>query len=258
MYMGAVYWAVQTVTTVGYGNIVPTTISERVVACFVMLGGFVFLDDNLEGCQRFRARQQREHRGEKARPWPFIVEKQKIPRSLIVRINAYYKNEKDDSFGNNLKVNVLMEKPGSDSLRRKLLCRHGAAAIIDAFLRDHNAHLEMFVEFMWPKDVPQTVPRGRHPQHDQRVRRKRLHRVCARDLAARLAAGRKTYSRTPAGAPHEGVQLEKISDASYDSSDDPGAGCLLPPGALINPGVALGFESAACCAPGRTIGKSST
>jgi hypothetical protein len=43
MYIAAMYWAVQTVTTVGYGNVVPTTVSERVIACFVMLlGGFVF------------------------------------------------------------------------------------------------------------------------------------------------------------------------------------------------------------------------
>jgi hypothetical protein len=43
MYIAAMYWAVQTVTTVGYGNVVPTTVSERIIACFVMLlGGFVF------------------------------------------------------------------------------------------------------------------------------------------------------------------------------------------------------------------------
>ena len=102
MYIGAVYWAVQTVTTVGYGNVVPTTISERVVACFVMLlGGFVFSTiiskvasvlepnsgENIEVRRKLALRR--------------FIEEKKIPRSLIVRINTYYKNEKDDSFGNN-------------------------------------------------------------------------------------------------------------------------------------------------------------
>ena len=48
---------------------------------------------------------------------------------------------------------------------------------------------------------------------------------------------------------------EKISDANCDN-DDPGAGCLMPPGALINPGVALGYNRSVLCAD-RTI-KSST
>ena len=41
--MGSLFWAVQTLTTVGYGNVVPQTVSERLLACGVMLmGGFVF------------------------------------------------------------------------------------------------------------------------------------------------------------------------------------------------------------------------
>jgi hypothetical protein len=30
-----------------------------------------------------------------------FIDEKRIPRSLVVRINAYYKNEKDDSYGNN-------------------------------------------------------------------------------------------------------------------------------------------------------------
>ena len=37
------WWAVQTVTTVGYGDIVPTTTSGRAVAAVVMLTGIGFL-----------------------------------------------------------------------------------------------------------------------------------------------------------------------------------------------------------------------
>ena len=37
------WWSVQTVTTVGYGDIVPTTVAGRLVAAVVMLGGLAFL-----------------------------------------------------------------------------------------------------------------------------------------------------------------------------------------------------------------------
>lgn len=37
------WWAVQTVTTVGYGDVVPRTIFGRLVATFVMLSGIAFI-----------------------------------------------------------------------------------------------------------------------------------------------------------------------------------------------------------------------
>ena len=37
------WWAVQTVTTVGYGDLVPTTVAGRLLAAVVMLGGLAFL-----------------------------------------------------------------------------------------------------------------------------------------------------------------------------------------------------------------------
>ena len=37
------WWAIQTVTTVGYGDVVPTSVAGRIVATFVMLGGIGFL-----------------------------------------------------------------------------------------------------------------------------------------------------------------------------------------------------------------------
>jgi voltage-gated potassium channel len=37
------WWAIQTVTTVGYGDVTPAAVSGRIVAVFVMLEGIAFL-----------------------------------------------------------------------------------------------------------------------------------------------------------------------------------------------------------------------
>jgi voltage-gated potassium channel Kch len=37
------WWSVQTVTTVGYGDVVPQSIAGRIVAVLVMLGGIAFI-----------------------------------------------------------------------------------------------------------------------------------------------------------------------------------------------------------------------
>ena len=37
------WWALQTVTTVGYGDIVPTSVAGRIIASFLLLGGLAFL-----------------------------------------------------------------------------------------------------------------------------------------------------------------------------------------------------------------------
>ena len=55
------WWAIQTVTTVGYGDVTPTHQSGRIVATFVMLEGIAFLAIVTAGItSTFVARAQRE------------------------------------------------------------------------------------------------------------------------------------------------------------------------------------------------------
>ena len=42
-YGGALWWSAQTVTTVGYGDIVPTTTSGRLIASLVMFSGIALI-----------------------------------------------------------------------------------------------------------------------------------------------------------------------------------------------------------------------
>src|SRR6266581_3196027 len=56
------WWALQTVTTVGYGDVTPTHTSGRIVAAFVMLEGIAFLAILVAAItSTFVARAESEH-----------------------------------------------------------------------------------------------------------------------------------------------------------------------------------------------------
>ena len=50
------WWAMQTVTTVGYGDVTPRHTSGRIVAVFVMLEGIAFLTIVIAAITRLRVR----------------------------------------------------------------------------------------------------------------------------------------------------------------------------------------------------------
>jgi voltage-gated potassium channel len=57
------WWALQTVTTVGYGDVTPENLPGRIVAAFVMLQGIAFLTIIIAAItSTFVARAQRERR----------------------------------------------------------------------------------------------------------------------------------------------------------------------------------------------------
>ena len=59
------WWALQTVTTVGYGDVTPRHTSGRIVASFVMLEGIAFLTITVAAVtSTFVARAQRERAAE--------------------------------------------------------------------------------------------------------------------------------------------------------------------------------------------------
>jgi voltage-gated potassium channel len=56
------WWALQTVTTVGYGDVTPQHVSGRIVGVFVMLYGIAFLTITIAAItSTFVARAEREH-----------------------------------------------------------------------------------------------------------------------------------------------------------------------------------------------------
>ena len=58
------WWAIQTVTTVGYGDVTPVDVDGRIIAAFVMLQGIAFLAIVTAAItSTFVARATEEHAG---------------------------------------------------------------------------------------------------------------------------------------------------------------------------------------------------
>jgi voltage-gated potassium channel Kch len=70
------WWALQTVTTVGYGDVTPKHTSGRIVGAFVMLQGIAFLTIIIAAItSTFVARAEREARGEEADDQERVVDR---------------------------------------------------------------------------------------------------------------------------------------------------------------------------------------
>jgi voltage-gated potassium channel len=82
------WWALQTVTTVGYGDVTPRHTSGRIVASFVMLEGIAFLTITVAAVtSTFVARAQREHAAEQAEEHEAEKETQRRLDDLSARLD---------------------------------------------------------------------------------------------------------------------------------------------------------------------------
>ena len=76
------WWALQTVTTVGYGDVTPRHVSGRIVAAFVMLEGIAFLTIIIAAItSTFVERAQREHQAKEEK------EEEKVEERIDARLD---------------------------------------------------------------------------------------------------------------------------------------------------------------------------
>jgi voltage-gated potassium channel len=91
-YIKAIYWAVTTLATVGYGDITPKTTTEMVYAIFVMLLGMVlygYVVGNIANLlSNLDANRKRYY--EQSEQISAFMQSRKIPRALQRRISDYY------------------------------------------------------------------------------------------------------------------------------------------------------------------------
>ena len=88
----AVWWALQTVTTVGYGDVVPTTNAGRVVGGLEMVLGVSFIAFLTAGVtstviQRGEARTQEADRAQKERESQMIVDALRQTRDAVTELD---------------------------------------------------------------------------------------------------------------------------------------------------------------------------
>lgn len=93
-YLDSVYWALTTLTTVGYGDIIPVSRSERVFASFSLLvGGFTFAMLIGEiGTTVASMDQQASLVNEKMEAIKEYLIWRKVPKNLRIRIRRYYEH----------------------------------------------------------------------------------------------------------------------------------------------------------------------
>ena len=93
----AVWWGLQTVTTVGYGDVVPTTTAGRVVGGIEMVIGVSFIAFLTAGVtstviQRGEAQAQEEDRAQRERESQMIVDALSQTRHAITELDERLEN----------------------------------------------------------------------------------------------------------------------------------------------------------------------
>jgi voltage-gated potassium channel len=152
-YITSLYWCMQTITTVGYGDVIPPTVQHKIYAMLVMLFGvgvYGFVIGNIANIllKRDPARTQFLNNLERLRSF---VNFREIPSVLQKRIRSYYEyiwkqkigaNESEfvDSLPDGLKTEVEL------FLKRDVIERIPLfKGISDSFLREVSLHLRPVV-----------------------------------------------------------------------------------------------------------------
>lgn len=93
-YIYSIYWSLTTLTTVGYGDIVPTNMPERIYCLFAMLMGammFGYMMSTIGSMVTTMDKQAAlvEDRMDAVKEW---MMSRNIPRKLVIRVRKYYEH----------------------------------------------------------------------------------------------------------------------------------------------------------------------
>ena len=238
MYVAALFWSVQTLTTVGYGNVVPTTVDERVVAIIVMItGGFVFsaiisgvnmsMDEDSPG-NRFALLMNHVRT---------LLLENKMPSGLKARVRSHYKNS---------------------ARAQKLVNRDIIQPLPEAIRADVNFYIYGKSIMAGLKCAGTIEPSGLVLEILCRtmdtVIYQRGTRMCyPYELAEKIIItlnGRTSYSPDEATAfTHDmaqNIKRKKLRQQQIEIAEE--KGWIRGPGTVLNPGLMCGFHKGILCA----------
>ena len=89
----AIYWAIATLATVGYGDIVATTIPQMLYACCIMISGVAFFGYILSNIATLMLRLDaaKQHQEEMRDRVEYFMRYHAVPPALRQRVRAYFK-----------------------------------------------------------------------------------------------------------------------------------------------------------------------
>lgn len=143
-YLDAFYWSMTTITTVGYGDILPVTVIEKAYAIFTMLIGLGFYGFLIGNIANILSKKDpaREHYLENIELLSVVVKYRSLPIELQKRIYEYYTYKWQKRLGfdetnfleglpNHLKMQVALSLK-KDILASIPLFQHASQAFIEA------------------------------------------------------------------------------------------------------------------------------
>ena len=238
MYVAALFWSVQTLTTVGYGNVVPTTVDERVIAILVMItGGFVFsaiisgvnmsMDEDSPG-NRFAVLMNHVRE---------LLSEHKMPNGLKSRVRSHYKaSAKPQKL-----VNRDIIQPLPEAIRADVnFYIYGKALSIGLKANGTVQPDGIVIEILCRTMDTHMYARGA--------------RICyPYELADKFIItlnGRVSYSPDEASGFHHAhvqkIKRKRLREQQIELAEE--KGLLRGPGTVLNPGLLSGFYKGMLCA----------
>ena len=234
LYVAALYWAVQTLTTVGYGNVVPQTVLERLIACGVMvLGGFMFSWIISKVSTTLSEDSAERLATEKRLAVRRFVKQKRIPKPTARRIKSHYTNLRARRKPGNCEVIADLPR----SIRNEVMYFVYGETVVRALNGDVLPN-EAIVEHVCQVMLPRVLTRDTPPSMADAI----VDRVFIITEGQLCVARRESDLLVDDGEPETREYHREFTETAKT-----GQPRLCGPGLLVNPGLTFGFRRGTLC-----------